>query len=88
MHVDMLLPDNKRFKKTFELYGPIDAEGSTFKVLGTKVEVTLAKADARSWPSVTRLTADVLSSNFVPQLAFSAGVSSFSLMFRSNEGLM
>lgn len=52
MHVDLLLPGSKRFKKTFELFGPIDAESSSYRILGTKVEVTLAKGDGRSWPAL------------------------------------
>lgn len=72
MHVDLILPGRKRFTKTFTLYGPIQPSDSSFKILGTKVEITLAKADARSWPTVTALDPS-LASNFVAQLAFSAG---------------
>lgn len=43
LHVDLPMPDNKRFKQTFPLYGPIDPEGSTYMVLTTKVEVKLKK---------------------------------------------
>jgi hypothetical protein len=52
MHVDLFLPSSKRFTKTFALYGPIDAEKSNFKIMGTKVEMTLLKADGRSWPAL------------------------------------
>lgn len=72
MTIDLILPANKRFTRTLALYGPIDPATSTFKVLGTKCEITLAKADARSWPTVTALDPS-LSKNFVAQLAFSAG---------------
>jgi len=72
MHVDLILPSRKRFTKSFPLYGPIDPAESTFKILGTKCEITLAKADARSWPSITTLDPD-LASKFQIQLAFSAG---------------
>jgi hypothetical protein len=72
MHVDLLLPSRKRFTKSFTLYGPIDPSTSTFKILGTKCEITLAKADARSWPSVEALDPS-LAGNFVAQLTFSAG---------------
>ncbi|BGP46135.1 hypothetical protein JCM10450v2_001975 [Rhodotorula kratochvilovae] len=72
MHVDLILPSRKRFTKSFPLYGPIDPAASTFKILGTKCEITLAKADARSWPSITTLDPD-LASKFRVQLAFSAG---------------
>ncbi|SCV69053.1 BQ2448_2073 [Microbotryum intermedium] len=68
MHVDLLLPSRKRFTKSYSLYGPIDPAASTFKILGTKCEVTLAKADTRSWPSITKLNEN----GFIPQLAFSA----------------
>lgn len=94
MHVDLFLPNRKRFVKvsvrgphlsashffftdttnnaqSFNLYGPIDPAASTFTILGTKCEVALAKADGRSWPSITAI--DALAGNFVAQLAFSAG---------------
>ncbi|GAA5947278.1 hypothetical protein JCM3765_001602 [Sporobolomyces pararoseus] len=72
MTIDLILPSNKRFTRTLSLYGPIAPSDSTFKILGTKCEITLAKADARSWPTVTALDPS-LSQNFVAQLAFSAG---------------
>jgi hypothetical protein len=37
VHLDLYLPARKRVVKTIELYGPIDPEKSTFKILGTKV---------------------------------------------------
>ena len=52
MHVDLFLPANKRFTRTFELYGPIDISASVFRIMGTKVEMTLVKGDGRSWPSL------------------------------------
>lgn len=72
MTIDLILPSNKRFTRTLSLYGPITPSDSSFKILGTKCEITLAKADARSWPTVTALD-PALSQNFVAQLAFSAG---------------
>ncbi|KAI9924878.1 hypothetical protein ASPWEDRAFT_40553 [Aspergillus wentii DTO 134E9] len=50
--VDLDLPttDNKRFKDTYQLFAPIDPEQSKFRVLGTKLELTLIKADGTSWP--------------------------------------
>ncbi|GAA6000980.1 hypothetical protein JCM10207_007355 [Rhodosporidiobolus poonsookiae] len=71
MHVDLILPSRKRFTRSFPLYGPISPSTSSFKILGTKCEITLAKADARSWPSVTALDPS-LSQNFVAQLTFGA----------------
>lgn len=52
LHVDLLLPGSKRFKKSFDLFGPIDAAQSSYRILGTKVEVVLQKADGRSWPAL------------------------------------
>ncbi|GAA5900309.1 cysteine and histidine-rich domain-containing protein [Sporobolomyces salmoneus] len=72
MTIDLILPSNKRFTRTLTLYGPIDPSTSTYKIFGTKCEITLSKADSRSWPTVTALD-PALSSNFVAQLAFSAG---------------
>lgn len=43
LEVDLPMPDRKRFKVTYPLYGKIDPEGCTFKVMGTKVEVNLKK---------------------------------------------
>lgn len=72
MHVELFLPAGKRFQKTFALFGPINPETSTFKILGTKCEIVLQKADARSWPSVTSLDPE-LAKNFTASMVFSAG---------------
>ncbi|KAI1505255.1 HSP20-like chaperone [Biscogniauxia marginata] len=40
----------KRYKTTVPLFASIDTEKSSFKVLGTKLEVSLYKADGASWP--------------------------------------
>ncbi|KAK4161987.1 Phosphoenolpyruvate/pyruvate domain-containing protein [Cladorrhinum sp. PSN259] len=56
-------PTPKRYKAQVPLFGTIDTEKSTFKVLGTKLEVTLVKADGSSWPvlrSDDRLTGEIL----------------------------
>lgn len=52
LKVDLRMPDSKRYTKTFELFGPIDVQKSSYRVLGTKVEITLQKADGRSWPDL------------------------------------
>lgn len=49
LHFDLYLPASKRFRKTVELFGPIDPATSSFKYFGTKVELTLKKSDTRSW---------------------------------------
>lgn len=50
MHVDLKLPGNKRFTRSYELYGPVEAPQCSFRIMGTKVEIVLAKGDGRSWP--------------------------------------
>ncbi|EAW07695.1 CORD and CS domain protein [Aspergillus clavatus NRRL 1] len=47
---DLPTTDNKRYKDTYPLFAPIDPEQSSFRVLGTKLELKLAKADGTSWP--------------------------------------
>ncbi len=53
----------KRYKNEVPLFASIDPEKSTYKILGTKLEVVLAKADVSSWPvlrSDDRLTGEIL----------------------------
>ncbi|KAI0151859.1 HSP20-like chaperone [Xylariaceae sp. FL1272] len=42
----------KRYKASVPLFGEIDTEKSTFKIMGTKLEVNLVKADGASWPTL------------------------------------
>lgn len=37
------MPEGKRFKLTLPLFQPIEPAGSSFEVLGTKVEITMKK---------------------------------------------
>ena len=39
LHVDLYLPDAKRFKRTLNLFGTIVPEESTFKFFSTKVSI-------------------------------------------------
>ncbi|KAJ2981817.1 hypothetical protein NUW58_g6591 [Xylaria curta] len=52
--LDLDLPTNepapKRYKTSVPLFGEINTQKSTFKILGTKLEVSLYKADGASWP--------------------------------------
>jgi len=50
--IDLDLPtsDSKRYRTEVPLYAAIDPGKSAFKILGTKLEVTLAKAEISSWP--------------------------------------
>ncbi|KAF5864461.1 hypothetical protein ETB97_007565 [Aspergillus alliaceus] len=50
INLDLPTTDNKRYKDTYKLFAPIDPGKSQFKVLGTKLELTLVKADGASWP--------------------------------------
>ncbi|KAK3362722.1 HSP20-like chaperone [Lasiosphaeria hispida] len=67
-HLDLDLPTMdspvpKRYKAEVPLFAPIDTAKSSFKILGTKLEVTLVKADGSSWPvlrSDDRLTGEIL----------------------------
>lgn len=49
VHLDIHLPANKRFRKSIQLFGPINPETSSYKYYGTKVELVLKKQDTRSW---------------------------------------
>jgi hypothetical protein len=40
----------KRYNQVVPLFGPIKPDDCKFKILGTKLEITLAKADGTSWP--------------------------------------
>ena len=50
VEVDLPTADNTRYKTSIPLYGTIDVEKSGFMVLGTKLELTLVKADGLGWP--------------------------------------
>lgn len=52
LKVDLPMPDSKRYKVSFPLYGPITPEECSFMVLTTKVEIKLKKADTTSWPTL------------------------------------
>ncbi|KAK4132600.1 Phosphoenolpyruvate/pyruvate domain-containing protein [Trichocladium antarcticum] len=43
-------PAPKRYKAHVPLYGLVDPAKSTFKIFGTKLEVSIAKADGSAWP--------------------------------------
>lgn len=53
----------KRYKADVPLFATIDAEKSSFKILGTKLELSLVKSDGSSWPvlrSDDALTGEIL----------------------------
>ncbi|TRM62714.1 HSP20-like chaperone [Schizophyllum amplum] len=58
-HVDLFLPDSKRFTRTLDLFGPISDDKSTFQFFGTKIELCLQKADGRSWTLLEKTDRDL-----------------------------
>ncbi|KAL8953453.1 MAG: hypothetical protein Q9222_000700 [Ikaeria aurantiellina] len=52
IQLDLPTADMKRYKTTVPLSGQIDTEKSTSKIMGTKLELKLAKLDSSSWPTL------------------------------------
>ncbi|TXT12889.1 hypothetical protein VHUM_01290 [Vanrija humicola] len=50
IELDLHLPNNKRVLRTVTLYGAIVPEKSTYRILGTKVDILLIKPAVASWP--------------------------------------
>lgn len=50
IELDLRTTDKKRYRTGMPLFGSIDPEKSAFKIMGTKLELTLAKADGLGWP--------------------------------------
>ena len=48
--LDLHTSDSKHYNTSVELFGLIKPEESTYKIMGTKLELTLAKADGQGWP--------------------------------------
>ena len=48
--LDLHTTDSKHYQTNMKLFGPIDPAKSSFKIMGTKLELTLAKADGAGWP--------------------------------------
>lgn len=59
VHFDLYLPAQKRFKRTIQLFGPVNPETSSYKFFGSKVEVVLKKLDTRSWTVLEKTTRDL-----------------------------
>lgn len=64
-HVDLDLrtSDSKRYATEFPLYGPVKPEDCKYRILGTKLELTLVKADSTAWPvlrSDDKLTGEMI----------------------------
>lgn len=50
VQVDLHTSDNKHFCKSIEVFASVKPAESSFKIMGTKLELTLAKADTLGWP--------------------------------------
>ena len=48
--LDLKTSDGKRYQTELPLYGKIDPAKSSFTIKGTKLDLTLAKADGLGWP--------------------------------------
>ncbi|KAF2234835.1 chord-domain-containing protein [Viridothelium virens] len=61
--LDLHTSDNKSYQTSMPLYAPIDTAKSKYKIMGTKVEFELAKADGSGWPVLRadeRLTGEII----------------------------
>ena len=50
VNLDLRTSDSKRYKSDIELFAQINPDTSSFKIMGTKLELTLIKADGTGWP--------------------------------------
>lgn len=48
--LDLRTADKKRYQTSMATFGTIDPDKSSFKIMGTKLELTLVKADGLGWP--------------------------------------
>jgi len=69
VHLDLSLPDMKRFTRSLNLYGPIIPDKSQVTIKGTKVELVLKKKDNRSWNMLEQTDKEVAT----PSLTFGVG---------------
>ena len=52
VNLDLPTADNRRYATELPLFGRIDITKSKAKIMGTKLEMTLFKADGLSWPTL------------------------------------
>ncbi|EMD00698.1 hypothetical protein BAUCODRAFT_61337 [Baudoinia panamericana UAMH 10762] len=50
VELDLHTSDHKQYKTNLSTFGTIVPDKSSFKIMGTKLELTLAKADGVGWP--------------------------------------
>ena len=61
--LDLPTANSTRYKTELPLFAQINAAESTYKVMGTKLELSLVKLDGTSWPvlrSDERRTAEII----------------------------
>ena len=61
--LDLKTGDGKRYQTGIPLFAKIDPGRSSFRVLGTKLDLTLAKADGMTWPVLRadeKLTGEII----------------------------
>jgi len=63
VELDLKTTDGKHYEAVVPLYGRIEVSKSAFRILGTKLELTLAKVDGGGWPVLRaddRLTGEII----------------------------
>ncbi|KAF9052681.1 chord-domain-containing protein [Panaeolus papilionaceus] len=57
--LQLYLPNKKKFTKTLMLFGAIEPSASSFRIFGTKVDLTLQKKDGKSWTVLEKTDKDL-----------------------------
>ncbi|KAF8332253.1 HSP20-like chaperone [Cantharellus anzutake] len=73
IHLDLSLPQSKRFMQTLTLYDSINPDSSSFTFFGTKVDLLLDKASATSWPFLEK-PSEATIANLPPGYGLTFGV--------------
>jgi len=64
VRLDLKTSDGKQYKADVPLFAQIVPEKSSFRILGTKLELTLSKGDGQGWPilrtDTERLTGEII----------------------------
>lgn len=62
--LDLRTSDSKQYRADVPLFAQIVPDKSSFRVLGTKLELTLVKPDGQGWPilrtDTERLTGEII----------------------------
>jgi len=52
LNVDLVLPEGKKFTKSFSLSQEIEPEKSKYEIMSTKIEIKLYKTSATQWSTL------------------------------------